>query len=85
MNELYSKINNLQDSYYLEQAIEQNEEIMTLKIGVDDFYDNLKLYCVNNNIDLTNISDIEFETCEELLIDNAKAFNNNSVTFSISK
>jgi hypothetical protein len=85
MNELYSKINNLQYSYYLEQAIERGEEVMTLKIGVDDFYDSLQLYCANNNIDLTNISDVEFEACYESLINEAKASHTNSVTFSISK
>ena len=85
MNTLYSKINNLQDSYHLEQATERGEEVMTLKIGVHDFYDNLCLYCSNNNIDLTNISEDEFDACEELLKDFAKASQANSITFSISK
>jgi predicted methyltransferase len=85
MNKLYSKINNLQDSYHLEQATERGEEVMTLKTGVHNFYDNLCLYCSNNNIDLTNISDDEFNACEELLQDFAKASQTNSITFSISK
>jgi hypothetical protein len=85
MNKLYSKINNLQDSYHLEQAIERDEEVMTLKNGVHDFYDNLCLYCSNNNIDLKDVSDDEFDACEELLQDFAKASQTNSITFSISK
>jgi hypothetical protein len=85
MNKLYSKINNLQDSYHLEQAIKRNEEVMTLKIGVHDFFDNLCLYCSKNDIDLKNVSDDEFDACEELLKDFAKASYTNSITFSISK
>jgi hypothetical protein len=85
MNKLYSKINNLQDSYHLEQAIERDEEVMTLKIGVHDFYDNLCLYCSKNDIDLKDVSDDEFNACEELLKDFAKASESNSITFSISK
>jgi len=85
MNKLYSKINNLQDSYYLEQAIERGEEVMTLKIGVHDFYDNLCLYCEENDIDLKDVSDVEFDACEELLKDYAKASETNLITFSISK
>jgi len=85
MNKLYSKINNLQDSYHLEQAIERDEEIMTLKNGVHDFYDNLCLYCSNNDIDLKDVSDDEFNACKELLQDFAKASETNSITFSISK
>jgi hypothetical protein len=85
MNKLFSKINNLQDSYHLEQAIERGEEVMTLKIGVHDFYDNLCLYCANNNINLKDVSDDEFNACEELLQDFAKASETNSITFSILK
>jgi hypothetical protein len=85
MNKLYSKINNLQDSYHLEQAIGRDEEVMTLKIGTHDFYNNLFQYCLSNNIDLSSISDDEFNACEELLQDFAKASQTNSITFSISK
>ncbi len=85
MNKLYSRINILQDDYHLEEARARDEEIMTLKIGVNDFYENLCLYCANNDIDLKNISDNEFDTCEQLLIDIAKQSRRNSITFSISK
>jgi hypothetical protein len=84
MNKLYSKINNLQDSYHLEQAQERNEEIKTLKIG-DDFRDALTDYINDNSIDISDVSDDEFDACEELLKDFAKASQTNSITFSISK
>jgi len=85
MSKLFSKINNLQDSYNLNKAIESNEEVITLKNGVHDFYDNFCLYCSENDIDLKNVSDDEFLACVELLQDYAKVSQTNSITFSISK
>jgi hypothetical protein len=83
MNKLYSKINNLQDSYHLEQAQERNEEIKTLKIG-DDFRDALTDYINDNSIDISDVSDDEFDACVELLQDWANISKNKSITFSIS-
>lgn len=83
MNKLFSKINDLQFSYHFEQAQERNEEIKTLKIG-DDFRDALTDYICNNSIDISDVSNDEFDACVELLQDWANISQNKSITFSIS-
>ena len=83
MNKLFSKINDLQFSYHFEQAQERNEEIKTLKIG-DDFRDALSDYISDNSIDISDVSDDEFDACVELLQSWANISQNKSITFSIS-
>lgn len=83
MNKLFSKINNLDDSYYFEQAQERSEDIKTIKIG-EDFRDVLTDYISDNSIDISDVSDDEFDACVELLQDWANISENKSVTFSIS-
>ena len=83
MNKLFSKINNLEDSYYFEQAQKNGEDIKTIKIG-EDFHDVLTDYISNNSIDISDVSDNEFDACVELLQDFASISKNKSVKFSIS-
>tara|TARA_R110000868_G_scaffold38066_3_gene133799 strand:+ start:101 stop:355 length:255 start_codon:yes stop_codon:yes gene_type:complete len=83
MNKLFSKINDLQFSYYFYQAIERNEQIKIVKIG-DDVRDSLTDYISNNSIDISDISDDEFDACVELLQDWLNISKNKSITFSIS-
>ena len=83
MNKLFSKINILEDSYYFEQAQECGEDIKTIKIG-EDFRDVLTDYISDNSIDISDVSDDEFDACVELLQEWANISENKSVTFSIS-
>jgi len=83
MNKLFSKINDLQFSYYFNQAIERNEQIKIVKIG-DDFRNALTDYISDNSIDISDVSDDEFDVCVELLEDWANISKNKSITFSIS-
>jgi hypothetical protein len=83
MNKLYSKINNLQDSYHLEQAENNGEAIARIKKGecvIDAFYN----YCYDNNIDLSNVSDSEKDSCLDLLQSMLDASEDGFLTFSIS-
>ena len=83
MNNLFSRINNLQYSYYFEQAQERNEQIKILKNG-DDVRDSLTDYITDNSIDISDVSDDEFDACVELLEDWLEISENKSITFSIS-
>ena len=84
MSEIYNKINNLNNSYFLEQAEILSETIAKIKKGecvIDAFYN----YCYDNNIDLSNISDSEKDSCLDLLQSMLDASENDVLTFSISK
>ena len=83
MNKLFSKINNLEDSYYFEQAQGRGEDIKTIKIG-EDFRDVLTDYISDNSIDISDVSDDEFDACVELLQNWTNISKNKSITFSIS-
>ncbi len=83
MNNLFSRINNLQYSYYFEQAQERNEQIKILKNG-DDVRDSLTDYITDNSIDVSDVSDDEFDACVELLKNWLEISENKSITFSIS-
>ncbi|CAB4135709.1 hypothetical protein UFOVP286_17 [uncultured Caudovirales phage] len=83
MYKLFSKINCLDDSYYFEQAQERDEDIKTIKIG-EDFRDVLIDYISDNSIDISDVSDDEFDACVELLQNWANISENKSITFSIS-
>lgn len=83
-NKLYSNLNNLNQSYYLEQAEQAGQETMTLKLG-EDFRDALTDYITKNSIDLSDISDDELDFCAETLEKWARNNDNNQITFSINK
>lgn len=84
-NKLYSNLNNLTQSYYLEQAEQAGQATMTLKLGLHHFYDNLCLYCTENEIDLNDVTDDEFDFCAETLKKWARNNQDNQITFSINK
>lgn len=84
MNELHSKLNIIQCSYYLDKATEAGETLKTLICGVDDFYDAFHDYLKNNSIDISKINNDEFCACVDLLEDWTKASQEKEVTFYIS-
>ena len=84
MTKIYQKINNLNNSYYLERAENAGEQIMTIIKG-DDVFDALYLYCSNDNINLDDIEDNEKDACLDLLESMLEASDDDTLTFSISE
>jgi hypothetical protein len=83
MTKIYEKINNLNCSYFLEQAEKNGEATTTIKKGdcvTDAFYN----YCYDNNIKLDNVSDSEKDACLDLLESMLDASDDEILTFSIS-
>jgi hypothetical protein len=84
MTKIYEKINNLNDSYFLEEAEKNGEAVATIKKGdcvTDAFYN----YCYDNNINLENASDCEIDACLDLLQSMLDASEDKILTFSISE
>jgi len=83
MTKIYEKINNLNCSYFLEQAEKNGEAIAKIKKGecvTDAFYN----YCYDNNIDLSNVSDSEKDACLDILQSYLDTSEDDVLTFSIS-